>query len=130
MSGTFFGTADMDELEDVALSAMSGSAVIRRQTRTASGMGTYSESYPAVGTVPVHIWRTQEVSSRVAGAQVNSIAEWFIAVPNGTDLRETTDWIVYEDTTYQIVHVPVGVTWNPHLRAEAITNNRELRGTA
>jgi hypothetical protein len=45
----------------------------------------------------------------------------------GTDIREATDWGICDNTTYQIVHVPAGITWKPHLRCEAITYNRELK---
>lgn len=124
---SFFDANDLADLQAVAESAMGGTLVIRRQTNTPNGMGGFSTTYPAVGTVPCHIWRTKEASEIVAGARVVSKGEWFVAVPAGTDIRETTDWGVCDGVTYQIVHVPAGVTWQGHLRCEAITYNRELK---
>jgi hypothetical protein len=123
----FFSTDDLAELQEVGTSAMAGTLVIRRQTNTPNGMGGSNTTYPAVGTVPCHIWRTKEANEMVAGAMVRSKAEWYVAVPVGTDIREATDWGICDNTTYQIVHVPAGITWKPHLRCEAITYNRELK---
>lgn len=125
--GEFFSDVDMAELQEVAESAMSGTLVIKRPVRTGDGMGGYTEVYTPVGTVPCHIWRDRYGRERVTGGQVMSIAEWYVAVPVGTDIRET-DYGEYNGVvTYQITHVPDGVTWNPHIRCEAITLNRELR---
>lgn len=125
--GEFFSDADMAELQTVAESAMSGTLVIKRPVRTSDGMGGYTEVYTPVGTVPCHIWRTREANEIVSGAMVQSKADWYVAVPVGTDIREI-DYGEYNGiTTYQIIHVPLDVTWNPHIRCEAITLNRELR---
>lgn len=124
---SFFDASDLAELQAVGESAMAGTLVIRRQTRTSNGMGGFSTTYPPVGTVPVHIWRTKEATELVAGARVQSVAEWYLGVPVGTDIRETTDWGECNGITYQVIHVPKGTTWQGHLRAEAITHNNELR---
>lgn len=123
----FFSSADMAELEAVAESAMAGTLVIKRETRSADGMGGFTTTYPAVGTVACHIWRDRYGNEKTAGAQVLSEANWYVAVPNGTDIREI-DYAEYNGTvTYQITQVPLGITWNPHIRCEAVTLNRELR---
>lgn len=123
----FFSAADLAELQEVGESAMPDTGVIRRETLASTGRGTFATTYPAVGTVPVHIWRTKEANEIDGGSRVVSKAEWYCAVPTGTDIRETTDWLIVDSTTYQIVHVPAGVSYKPHLRCEAITHNRELK---
>lgn len=123
----FFTAAELDELQDVAESAMAGTMVIRRQALAANGQGGYSTTYPVVGTVSCHIWRNRYANEKTVGAQVKSIADWYVAVPVGTDIRETTDWGVVGTVTLQITHVPAQVTWNPHLRCEAVSYNRELK---
>ena len=124
----FFSTTDLTELRAAANSAMSGTLVIKRPVRTPDGMAGFTEAYVAVGTVACHIWRTKEASEMVAGAMVQSKAEWYVAVPVGTDIREI-DYGVYNGiTTYQIVDVPKDTTWQAHLQCGAMTLNRELRG--
>lgn len=123
----FFSTADRAELEAVAESAMAGTLVIKRKSEVPNGMGGGMVTYPAIGTVPCHIWRNRYANELVTGGQVKSRADWYIAVPVGTDIRETTDWGICDGVTYQITHVPQGVTWNPHVRCEAMTYNRELK---
>jgi hypothetical protein len=127
MSGDFFSAADLVELRAVALSAMAGTLVIKRPTRSADGMGGFSESYVAMGTVACHIWPARYSNEQVAGAQVQSIANWRVAVPVGTDIREI-DYGQYNGTaTYQIIAVPKDVTWAAHIECDAVTYNRELR---
>lgn len=124
----FFSAADLVELREAAESAMAGTLVIRRQVRASNGMGGYSTTYPAVGTVTCHIWRTKEANEVVTGAMVRSKAEWFVGVPYGTDIRETTDWGEVNGTvTMQIVHVQQATTWQAQTLCEAITYNRELK---
>ncbi len=129
MTGDFFSAVDMAELKAVGESAMGGMLVIYRFTEASNGMGSGIEQHVPVGTVPCHIWRNRYAEEKITGAQVKSIAAWYVAVPVGTDIRETTDWGVCNDVTYQITHVPVGVTWNAHIRCEAETYNRELKLT-
>lgn len=124
----FFSATDLTELRGVATSAMAGTLVIKRPTRTSDGMGGFTEAYGAVGTVTCHIWRTREANEMVAGAMVQSKAEWYVGVPFGTDIREIDRAEYNGTTTYQIVHVPKDVTWQAQLRCEAVTLNRELRG--
>lgn len=125
----FFSAADMAELEAVAYSAMAGTLVIKRQTNSSNGDGTFSTTFPAVGTVPCHVWQYRQGVEQVTGAQVQSIARWYVAVPNGTDIREI-DRCDYNGTvTYLITDVPLGVTWKPHIECLAQTYNRELRTT-
>lgn len=125
----FFTAAELAELQGVAESAMGGTMVIYRLQGTKNGMGGDTEAHVPVGTVNCHIWRNRYATEKVAGGQVKSMADWYVAVPVGTDIRETTDWGVVGGVTYQITHVPAGVTWNPHLRCEAETYNRELKLT-
>lgn len=123
----FFSAADMAEFEDVAASAMAGTLVIKRETRTGDGIGGFTTAFLPVGTVSCHIWRFRYGDEYVTGAQVQSRAQWYVAVPNGTDIREI-DICDYNGTvTYQITSVPLGVTWNPQIQCEAVTYNRELR---
>ncbi len=123
----FFSAADMAELETVAASAMAGTLVIKRQTNTPDGMGGNTTAFLPVGTVACHIWPYRQGMEQIAGAQVESVARWFVAVPNGTDIREV-DYGEYNGRiTFQIVTVPKDVTWNPHIQCEAVTYNRELR---
>jgi len=124
----FFSATDLTELRGVATSAMSGTLVIKRPVRTPDGMGGFTEAYTAVGTVACHIWRTKEANERMAGAMVQSVAEWYIGVPYGTDIREIDYGEYNGTTTYQIVHVPKDTTWQAQLRCEAMTLNREVRG--
>ena len=123
----FFTAAELAELQTVAESAMAGTMVIRRKVEARNQQGGAWTTYPAVGTVDCHIWRNRYANEKVVGAQVKSVADWYVAVPVGTDIRETTDWGVVGSVTYQITHVPAGVTWNPHLRCEAVTFNGELK---
>jgi len=124
----FFSAADLTELRAVADSAMAGTLVIRRQARSSNGMGGFSTTYPAVGTVICHIWPTRQPDEVVSGARVVSRAEWNLGVPFGTDIRETTDWGEYNGTvTLQIVSVQKPVTWQAQIMCQAITVNRELK---
>lgn len=123
----FFSAADLTELRAVADSAMAGTLVIKRQTNALDGMGGFTDTYVAVGTVTAHVWRTKEANEMVAGAMVQSKVEWNIAVPFNTDIREI-DYGEYNGTvTLQIVSVEKPTTWQAHLKCGAITLNRELR---
>lgn len=127
--GDFFSATDMAELQAVGASAMGGTLVIYRLMEDPNGMGGGDEQHVPVGTVPCHIWRNRYANEKITGGQVKSVADWYVAVPVGTDIHETTDWGVCAGVTYQITHVPAGVTWNPHVRCEAETYNRELKLT-
>lgn len=123
----FFSAADLTELRTVAQSAMAGTLIIKRQTRSGDGMGGFSTTYPAVGTVTAHVWRTREADERVTGGMVQSKVEWNVAVPFGTDIREI-DYAEYNGlTTLQIVHVEKPTTWQAQVMCGAVTYNRELR---
>lgn len=127
-AGDFFTDADMAELRAVASSAQASTAIIRRQSNTADGMGGFTQSRVAVGTVPCHVYAANQGQGRerVSGGQVISKAEWIVGVPFGTDVTET-DWIDVSDTTYLVEGIDSGTTWAAELKCMTTTLNREQR---
>jgi len=120
--------AELSAMREVEESVMSSTGIIKRRTLASDGMGGYTETWAAVGTVDCDVWQINQRGNRepVTGGQVVSKSDWFITVPYNTDLT-ARDRVEVDGRTFEITFVPNDSSWLTALRAEAVTYNEEQR---
>lgn len=120
--------AELSAMREVEESVMSSTGIIKRRTLASDGMGGYTETWAAVGTVDCDVWQINQRGNRepVTGGQVVSKSDWFITVPYNTDLT-AKDRVEVDGRTFEITFVPNDSSWLTALRAEAVTYNEEQR---
>jgi head-tail adaptor len=120
---------ELSAMREIEESVLSSTGIIKRRTLTADGMGGYTESWAAVGTVDCDVWQISQRGDRertTEGAQPISKADWFITVPYDTDLV-AADRMEISSRTFEVTFVPNDSSWLTALRAEAVTYNEEQR---
>lgn len=117
--------ADMQTVEE---SVMSSSAVIVRFGTASDGMGGFTETWAAVGTVDCDLWPiNRNVREQPTdGGQIISRADWYITMPFDADVT-AKDRVTIDSRTFEILFVPNDESWATAKRVEAISYNEELR---
>lgn len=102
-------------------------AVIERYSTSADGMGGFTESWTAVGTVSCRL-RPMEVEQRemVAGEQMISESRWIVTVPHGTDVT-AKDRLQISSRTFQVTFVNNDEGYQTAVRCECTAFNEEQR---
>lgn len=105
-----------------------GSVVIERYTLSADGMGGYTETWGAVGTVLGRIYPVQRRGQVefVAGAQRISESTWFATFPVGTDVQ-AKDRLVKSARSWEVTKVNNDEDYQTAVRCELTAHNEERR---
>lgn len=125
MATQLISTADIAWMRGVQLQAQPGTAVIQRRSDTSDGMGGYTESWAAIGTVTARIMPVSPTQREfVTGSQITSVAKWYITVP-GTATVRADDRIVIGSRVYEVTFVPNDQDYRTALHIECVSLNEE-----
>jgi SPP1 family predicted phage head-tail adaptor len=110
--------AELADMRTVQAQAMTGTCVISRKTLIADGMGGYTETWAAAGTVSGRVWPASEsgAESLIADRITESDA-WVITVPYATDIT-AKDRVVADGRTFEVVSA-IAHTWETARRVVA-----------
>ena len=124
---TLLRTTDLTWMKALQQRAMPGTVVIERYTSAADGMGGYTQTWAAVGTVVGRIYpqRTQG-NENPGGGQIISNTDWFATLPAGTDVT-ANDRLLYQARTWEVVRVNNDQMWQTAVRCELLAHNEERR---
>lgn len=111
--------AELAEMRSVQALAQAGTAVISRKTLTADGMGGFTETWAASGTVTCRVWPAREsgAESLIADRITESDA-WVITVPYATDVA-AEDRVVADGRTFEVV-TAIAHTWETARRVVCV----------
>ena len=111
--------AELADMRTVQAQAQAGTAVISRKTLTADGMGGFTETWAAAGTVTCRVWPASEsgAESLIADRITESDA-WVITVPYATDIT-AKDRVVADGRTFEVV-TAIAHTWETARRVVAV----------
>lgn len=118
--------AELNSIISVENDWLTGTAIIyRKGTATPDGIGGYSDSYAAVGTVSCDLWENsgRDYENAVSANQDLSLKEWFITVPYNTDILES-DIVTIDSKAFDIMSVPLKQSLNTALRCRALSRNQ------
>lgn len=120
--------AELDSMQAIEESVQTTTGIIYRYGTAADGMGGFTESWGAVGTILCDVWPVNQRGDRekVIGGQITSRGDWFITCPFDTSVT-AKDRVQVGTKTYEITFVPSGSQWLTALRLEAILYNEEQR---
>lgn len=107
--------------------ALPGTAVIERATLTSDGMGGYTETWAAVGTVSGRLMpRDAQSQEMLAGGEITSLQRWWMTLPHGTDVKEQ-DRISWNGRTFEVIGVGNDESYQTAVRCEVMSLNEEAR---
>lgn len=120
--------ADLAYMDTTQQEALPGTVVIERYTTTDDGMGGETETWAAVGTAIGRIYAQTKVSGaeRVAGAEIQSITDWWGTFPIGTDII-ASDRLFYGNRTWEVTETNNGEMWATALRCALKAFDEERR---
>lgn len=120
--------SELSAMRDQEEAVMVTSAIIQRYGTASDGMGGFSESWSAVGTVLIDLWPINQrgISELVLGGQITSENGWFLTMPHGTSVT-AKDRVLADGKTFEVTLVPSSSQWQTALRVEATLNNLETR---
>lgn len=105
--------------------AMPGTVIIQRMTATTDGMGGYTETWAAVGTVTGRI-SAQSGVEIVTGGQPVSITRWIGTFPAGTSIT-AKDRVSYDSRTWEVMEVNNSQMWQTAVRVQLKALGEESR---
>lgn len=117
--------SEINSIISVENSWLTSTAIIYRAgTATPDGIGGFSDNYSSIGTVDCDLWErfTRADETTQSANQQLSISEWFITVPYDTDIK-SSDYVVIEGKSFDIVSVPNKQSINTALRCRVISRN-------
>ena len=108
--------------------ALPGTVVIERRSLAADGMGGFTETWAAAGTVAGRVYPQNErsMSEGVGGEQQISITRWFATLPHGT-VVDARDRLLADGRTWEIMKVNNDEDWQTAVRCEVVAHNEERR---
>jgi len=110
--------AELADMRTVQAQAMAGTCVITRRTLVADGMGGYTETWAAAGTVAGRVWpATESGAESLIADRITESDAWVITLPYATDVT-AKDRISYEGRTFEVV-APIAHTWETARRVVA-----------
>lgn len=110
--------AELAEMRSVQALAQAGTAVITRRTLTSDGMGGFTETWAAAGTVTCRVWPAQESGAeRLIADRITEADAWVLTLPYGTDVL-ADDRISADGRTFEVV-APLPHTWETARRVVA-----------
>lgn len=110
--------AELAEMRTVQGLAQAGTAVISRKTLTADGMGGFTETWAAAGTVSCRVWpATESGAESLLADRITESDAWVITLPYATDIT-AKDRIVADGRTFEVVSA-IAHTWETARRVVA-----------
>lgn len=91
-------------------SALPGTAVLLTATKTGDGMGGFTWSYVASGTVDARLSPNGPGDELLIGDRVARVAPYVLTVPAETTVDED-DRVTYDGVTYEVVDVRDRTPW-------------------
>jgi len=119
-------SAELSSIISIENEWLTGTAIIYRAgTATPNGIGGFTDSYSAVGTVMCDAWirRSNQKENASYANQDMGIADWYITVPYDTDILES-DIVVIDNKSFDIESVPLKQSLSSALRCTAISRNQ------
>ena len=111
--------AELAEMRSVQVEAMAGTCVITRRTLASDGMGGFTETWAAAGTVTGRVWpATESGAERLIADRITEADAWIITVPQGTDVV-AKDRIVESGRTFEVVSA-IAHTWETARRVVCV----------
>ena len=111
--------AELAEMRSVQVLAQAGTCVITRGTLTADGMGGYTQSRAAVGTVTGRVWPASESGAeRLIADRITEADAWIITIPQGTDVV-AKDRVSESGRIFEVV-TPIAHTWETARRVVCV----------
>lgn len=111
--------AELAAMRSVQVEAMAGTCVITRRTLASDGMGGFTETWAAAGTVTGRVWPAQESGAeRLIADRITEADAWIITVPQGTDVV-AKDRITESGRTFEVVSA-IAHTWETARRVVAV----------
>jgi len=124
---SLLSAAELAAMQATQQTAMPGTVVIERYTRTSDGMGGFTQTWAAVGTVDGRIYSRQIQGYETAtGGQIVSLSAWYGTLPSGTDVM-ATDRLLYQTRTWEVVRVNNDQMYQTAVRCELLAFNEERR---
>lgn len=118
--GSLMGALELSALRDAAEGLMDGSVVVWRGTLAADGVGGQTRGTLAVGTFPCRaVPRRGEPSESVQGGRVEARQDWYLYVPQGSDVRVTDRLVLAGGGTFEVIGVHAGRAYEPSRRVIA-----------
>lgn len=120
-------TAELNSIRALEETWQTSTAIIYRVgTATPDGIGGFTDSLAAIGTVTCDLWQQnneQKETSDSANQDLSTI-EWYITVPFDTDIL-AKDVVTVESKSFDILSVPLDQSLNSALRCTAISRNQQ-----
>lgn len=111
--------AELADMRSVQVLAQAGTCVITRGTLTSDGMGGFTQSWAAVGTVTGRVWpSTESGAERLIADRITEADAWIITVPQGTDVV-AKDRITESGRTFEVVSA-IAHTWETARRVVCV----------
>lgn len=111
--------AELADMRTVQAEAMAGTAVISRKTLTTDGMGGFTETWAASGTVTCRVWpATESGAESLIADRITESDAWVITVPYATDVT-AKDRVVADGRTFEVVSA-IAHTWETARRVVAV----------
>lgn len=111
--------AELAEMRSVQDEAMAASCVISRKTLVSDGMGGFTETWAASGTVSCRVWPAGESGAeRLVADRITEDDVWVITLPYATDVV-AKDRITADGRTWEVVN-PIAHTWETARRVVAV----------
>ena len=110
--------AELADMRTVQAQAMAGTAVISRKTLASDGMGGFTETWAASGTVTCRVWpATESGAESLIADRITESDAWVITVPYATDIT-AKDRVVADGRTFEVVSA-IAHTWETARRVVA-----------
>lgn len=111
--------AELAEMRSVQVLAQASTCVITRRTLASDGMGGFTETWVAAGTVSGRVWPAQESGAeRLIADRITEADAWIITLPHGTDVV-AKDRIVESSRTFEVISA-IAHTWETARRVVAV----------
>ena len=111
--------AEVAEMRSTQVLAQAGTCVITRGALTADGMGGFTQTWSAAGTVSCRVMpATESGAERLISDRITEADAWVITVPQGTDVV-AKDRIAESGRTFEVV-APLPHTWETALRVVCV----------
>lgn len=111
--------AELAEMRSVQDEAMAASCVISRKTLVSDGMGGFTETWAASGTVSCRVWpATESGAESLIADRITESDAWVITVPYNTDIT-AKDRVVADGRTFEVISA-IAHTWETARRVVAV----------
>lgn len=111
--------AELAEMRSVQALAQAGTAVITRRTLASDGMGGFTETWAAAGTVTCRVWPASESGAEsLIAERITEGDAWILTLPYATDVL-AKDRIAADGRTFEVV-APIAHTWETARRVVCV----------